>query len=196
MKESKQELRAHFKARRKALDAGEMDRLNSRIRDRFLAYLEERIDRVSVIHIFLPIQKHREVDTWRIIEGIRERFQTLTLAVPRTKMGHEEMEAIDLESAHTVTNNSFSIPEPAGGQKIDPRRIDMIVLPLLAYDKKGDRVGYGGGFYDRFLKKCRSDVLKTGVSFFEPVSLIRDKGDHDIVLDHCVTPETVHSFDE
>ena len=60
--------------------------------------------------------------------------------------------------------NQYGIPEPIGGVTVDEKDIDIVFIPLLAFDELGNRVGYGKGYYDRFLSKCRKDVLKIGLS--------------------------------
>ena len=70
----------------------------------------------------------------------------------------------------------------------------MVFVPLLAFDKKGHRVGYGKGFYDKFLSECKPDAIKIGLSFFEPEELITDVFESDVKLDYCVTPNSIHAF--
>ena len=70
---------------------------------------------------------------------------------------------------------------------------DIILVPLLAYDKKGNRVGYGKGFYDRFLRTQKNNIIKVGLSFFGPEEIV-EKKEFDQRLDFCVTPEKVFSF--
>jgi 5-formyltetrahydrofolate cyclo-ligase len=67
-------------------------------------------------------------------------------------------------------------------------------VPLLAYDKHGNRVGYGKGFYDNFLSKCKPETIKIGLSFFPPEDKIDDVSENDVNLDFCVTPEGIISF--
>ena len=69
-------------------------------------------------------------------------------------------------------------------------------MPLLCFDAAGHRVGYGKGFYDKFLSKCRPDCTKIGLSYFPPVEAIAATGGHDIMLDICVTPEKTYQFDK
>jgi len=64
----------------------------------------------------------------------------------------------------------------------------------LAFDEKGNRIGYGKGFYDRFLNECKKDVIKVGLSFFEATTTIEDTNANDIPLDFCVTPEKIYRF--
>ena len=77
---------------------------------------------------------------------------------------------------------------------INPRLVDVVFIPLLAYDIKGNRVGYGKGFYDRFLTKCKNDLLKVGLSFFPPENQIIKTNNNDIAIDICVTPNKIFKF--
>ncbi len=95
-----------------------------------------------------------------------------------------------------VTNRwGIQEPDPETSQPIKIQSIDSILIPLLAFDKKGSRVGYGGGYYDRFLPQCRPDALKIGLSFFEPIEEVEDVADWDVKLDVCVTPTVVYHWD-
>jgi len=91
--------------------------------------------------------------------------------------------------------NRWGISEPFTGEIIDDKEIDLVLVPLLCFDEMGYRVGYGNGYYDKFLANCRKDCLKVGVSFFEPIGEIEDVREFDIRLDYCVTPEKVWRFD-
>ena len=93
-----------------------------------------------------------------------------------------------------MIENFFGIAEPAGGNKISPKEIDLVLVPLLAFDQKGYRVGYGKGFYDKFLSECRMDVIKIGLSFFEAEEQIADINQFDISLNYCVTPKRIYDF--
>jgi 5-formyltetrahydrofolate cyclo-ligase len=93
-----------------------------------------------------------------------------------------------------IKKNAYNIPEPVDGIEVPSHKIDVVFVPLLAFDKKGHRVGYGKGFYDKFLSECKPDVIKIGLSFFDPEELITDVFEGDVKLDYCVTPNEVHSF--
>ena len=94
----------------------------------------------------------------------------------------------------TLKKNALNIPEPIDGIEIDNSKMDVIFIPLLAFDKQGSRVGYGKGFYDKFLSNCRPGTIKVGLSFFEAEELISDISEYDIKLDYCVTPEEIIVF--
>ncbi len=93
-----------------------------------------------------------------------------------------------------IKKNAYNIPEPVDGIEITNNKIEVVFVPLLAFDKKGNRVGYGKGFYDRFLNDCKPDTIKVGLSFFEAEDSIDDVFKNDIKLDYCVTPERVYKF--
>ena len=93
-----------------------------------------------------------------------------------------------------IKPNAWNIPEPVGGIQIQPEQIDVIFVPLLAYDVKGNRVGYGKGFYDQFLSQCRPNSIKIGLSFFAPEEQIEDLHEADVSLNFCVSPHTISRF--
>ena len=93
-----------------------------------------------------------------------------------------------------LKTNKWNVPEPVDGIQIPPNKIEVVFIPLMAYDTKGNRVGYGKGFYDRFLQQCNPDVIKIGLSLFEPEDKIEDVFENDIPLDYCITPNKIYSF--
>jgi 5-formyltetrahydrofolate cyclo-ligase len=90
--------------------------------------------------------------------------------------------------------NRYDIMEPAGGKVVAEDQIDVVIVPLLSFDEKGNRVGYGKGFYDRFLSRCREDVIKIGLSFFDAGKRIDDTDEFDIPLTYCITPGKIYEF--
>ncbi|ESU19367.1 5-formyltetrahydrofolate cyclo-ligase [Flavobacterium cauense R2A-7] len=99
-----------------------------------------------------------------------------------------------LTDSTRIMNNDYGIPEPVDGIEVPASKIDVIFVPLLAYDKSGHRVGYGKGFYDAFLSQCKTDVIKVGLSYFDPEDAITDVLDTDVQLDFCVTPYGIFEF--
>ena len=89
---------------------------------------------------------------------------------------------------------SNAIPEPINALEVPANKIEVVFVPLLAFDKKGHRVGYGKGFYDLFLSECSPDVIKIGLSFFNAEDSIEDVYENDVRLDYCVTPNEVYEF--
>jgi 5-formyltetrahydrofolate cyclo-ligase len=148
-----------------------------------------------VVHVFLPIRNKNEVDTFSILNFFKENFPNLKIVIPRTDFKNLLMENVQYDHESTTLGlNKFDIPEPIQGKIISAEQIDLVFVPLLAFDKKGNRVGYGKGFYDRFLTNCRPDVKKVGLSYFDPVEEIYDLNKFDIKIDACICPDKIWEF--
>ncbi|WP_314081488.1 5-formyltetrahydrofolate cyclo-ligase [Capnocytophaga gingivalis] len=146
----------------------------------------------QIFHSFLSIPSFGEVDTSYLIRLLQERGKTLV--VSRTVMETVRMEHFRYDPSQIQADNKWHIPEPQGGIPVKSEEIEVVFVPLLAYDTKGNRVGYGKGFYDNFLEECKTDTLKIGLSFFPAEPLIKDVREGDIPLDYVVTPEGVFKF--
>jgi 5-formyltetrahydrofolate cyclo-ligase len=90
-----------------------------------------------------------------------------------------------------LQKNLYNILEPKEGALYDGE-VDLVLVPLLAFDEQGYRVGYGKGFYDRFLANLHTRTI--GLSFFGPVTKIHDLHEKDIKLDMCITPDKIYNF--
>lgn len=115
------------------------------------------------------------------------------IVVPKVDSGGRLLNCL-LSNETKFKKSVWQIPEPVKCDQIEAKLIDVVFVPLLAFDTKGNRVGYGKGFYDGFLKECRPDVIKVGVSLFEAEKNITDISMEDVPLDHCVTPEKIYTF--
>ena len=143
-------------------------------------------------HIFLSIERQREVDTLPLITVLQAKDKQLI--VPKVS-GPNSMEHYLLTDATRLKKNRWGIPEAEDGLRVPEEKIDLVFLPLLAFDLQGNRVGYGKGFYDIFLERCRRDVVKVGLSFFgAEESPITDLHENDMKLDYCITPEKIDAF--
>ena len=143
-------------------------------------------------HILLSIEEQNEVDTLPIITLLQGKDKHVV--VPKVS-GENSMDHYLLTDGTAFRKNKWGIPEPVDGIVVPEEKIDVAFIPLLAFDALGNRVGYGKGFYDAFLDKCRKDTLKIGLSFFgteeEPIT---DVHENDMKLDYCITPEKVYAF--
>jgi 5-formyltetrahydrofolate cyclo-ligase len=185
---TKAEARAEYLQKRMALSDAERDQLNRGILRRFFA--SGYLDAVETIHIFLSMERTREPDTWKIIDKILPHKKVV---IPRI---NEQglLDHIYYEGLHQLKQNNLGILEPEKGKPANVSKIDMVVAPLVAFDEDGNRVGYGKGFYDRFLKECRSDCIIAGLSFFPAVKKFSDVEAHDVPLDTCLTPNSTYKF--
>src|ERR1700755_1547963 len=188
----KAELRKIYLAKQRSLSAPERTDLSERIALRFFGLLTSR--QVHVVHCFLPIERFNEINTHLILDKIWRDFPHITTVVPRVNLDTNEIENLKFTLETELALNNWQINEPTHNDIIDAAQIDLAIVPLLCFDERGFRVGYGKGFYDRLLAKCRPDALKVGLSYFPPVREISDVGVYDIRLDLCLTPEDAWRF--
>ena len=167
---------------------------SSQIADKSLAIsnktLELPIWSKDYYHIFLPILSKQEIDTINLLSILQGKDKNIV--VP--KVENDSLEHYLPTDNTKFKNSAWGVPEPVNGIQIEPNNIDVIFIPLLAFDENGNRVGYGKGFYDKFIACCKPEVLKVGLSFFEAEKRISGVLPTDIPLDYCVTPEKIYSF--
>lgn len=190
---TKSELRQRFLERRMALSPAEHAKKSRQIADLFFASTD--LSNTKLLHTFIPIEPRNEVDTSLIIHEIWSRSPEIEVAVPKVNFRTGEVESLGYTAEIELIENAWGVREPGDGELVEPQDIDLALVPLVCFDEGGYRVGYGKGFYDKFLKNCRSDCLKIGLSFFRPVDKIDDIHAGDIPLDRCVTPEFVYHRD-
>lgn len=189
IKMNKTELRQKYKAFRNSLSKNEVEEMSLAIANKILIL---PIWENSYFHIFLPITEHKEVNTEFILHLLSGKDKEII--VSKADFETRNMTHFLLTDNTKIKKNNYNIPEPVDGIEVPSPKIDVVFVPLLAYDKKGHRVGYGKGFYDKFLSQCKPDVIKIGLSFFEPEEIIADIFEGDVQLNYCVTPNKVHSF--
>jgi 5-formyltetrahydrofolate cyclo-ligase len=133
---------------------------------------------VLVFHAF-----GSEIPTRGVVAAFRARGATVLLPVVRDGRMHTAAwtEATELERAGP------GFMQPAGGEPADPASIDLVVAPGLAFDMDGHRLGYGGGFYDRFLAALHRRALRVGVGYDEQLVDAIPHDDHDVPLHAVVT---------
>lgn len=147
----------------------------------------------SFYHIFLSIVEQKEVHTDDIIHILSGKDKNIVISKSDFKTGG--MSHFLLTDATVIQKNAYHIPEPVDGIPIPTSSLEVVFVPLLAFDLKGHRIGYGKGFYDRFLAACSPNTLKIGLSFFEAETHIGERFESDILLDFCVTPKKVYQFE-
>lgn len=186
---TKAELRKIYLAKQKNLSVPERKQYSEQIIERF--FLGFDLSNTDFLHCFLPIERTNEIDTKPIFQKIWRKFPHVETLVPRVNFQTNEIENLKFTSETKLVKNVWEISEPLNVESIKTAKIDLILVPLLCFNPKGFRVGYGKGFYDKLLEGCRGDCLKIGLSYFEPVAEITDVQDFDVPLDFCVTPEMI-----
>ncbi|MGY0391430.1 5-formyltetrahydrofolate cyclo-ligase [Bizionia sp. KMM 8389] len=185
----KSDIRKLYKQKRQALSNDMVDNLSIEIANNLLSL---PIWEASYYHIFLPISEQKEVNTDYILSILSGKDKHIV--VSKSDFSTTSMSHFLLTDATVIKKNHLNIPEPTDGIPIDNSFIEVVFVPLLAFDKQGHRVGYGKGFYDTFLSKCKPNTLKIGLSFFSSEPEIEDVFDSDIPLDYCVTPTKTYTF--
>jgi|TARA_B110000027_G_scaffold107315_1_gene114166 5-formyltetrahydrofolate cyclo-ligase len=188
MKETKENLRTLFLEKRLKLSPTFRKEASLSIANQCLKL---PIWELEYFHLFLPIIKKAEVNTSFISTLLQARNKHIVL--PKVNFG-DPLTHFLLTDKTKIIKNKWGISEPDNGIPITPSMLDVVFIPLLGYDTFGNRVGYGKGFYDNFLKNCKSNILKIGISFFEPVKKIQGIHPEDIPLNYCITPERIHYF--
>lgn len=188
---NKAALRKKYLAKQKSISSQERFTKSHRIAELFFVNFD--LKKIGFLHCFIPIEKFNEIDTTPIIERIWTDFPNTRTLVPRVNFDTQNLESVSFTKDVDLVVNEWGIREPAREQTLqDDSAVDLVVVPGVAFDRQLHRVGYGKGFYDRFLINCRTDCIKVGLSYFDPESQIVDVGIHDIPLDHIVTPENVY----
>lgn len=186
---NKRELRAKYKQLRQELSPKLIEDNSLAIANRLL---QLNIWEHTYFHLFLSIEEQKEVDTEFVLQLLTGKDKEVVVA----KCNFEtcEMTHYLLTDNTKFQKNEYNIYEPVDGIEVPVSKIEVVFVPLLAYDNNGNRVGYGKGFYDKFLAKCNENVIKIGLSFFEPESCIEDIYINDIQLDYCITPNSIIKY--
>jgi len=185
----KKEIRLKYKELRRSLSENLIEELSLAIANGVLLV---PIWEKTYFHIFLPIEEKKEVNTEYILHLLSGKDKEICIS--KSDFKTRKMTSILLTDTTIIKKNDYNIPEPVDGIEVPSNKIEVVFIPLLAYDKTGNRVGYGKGFYDKFLAECHTNTIKIGLSFFEPEELISDVTTLDIQLNYCVTPNKVIKF--
>ena len=186
---NKSDLRREYKLKRSQLPLSEIKYYSEQIFSLIKSHFT--LDNKTV-HIFLPISKFNEINTLSFIESLFE--LKCTVATSITHFSPLGLSHCIINKKTSYETDKFGIPFPIDGAEISEDKIDVVIIPLLAFDNKGARVGYGKGLYDRFLSQCNPNCIKIGVSFFEPTNPISEINENDIPMDYCATPNKIHTF--
>ena len=185
----KADLRPKYKALRALLSHTEIDDHSLAIANQLLKLT---IWDYNFYHLFLTIETQQEINTDYILNILSGKDKNIVIS--KSNFSNNTLSNFLLTDASTLKLSTYNIPEPIDGIPIANTSIDVVFVPLLAFDLKGNRVGYGKGFYDNFLADCKPETIKIGLSFFEAEAEIEDVYKDDISLDYCVTPKTIYEF--
>ncbi|WP_312991657.1 5-formyltetrahydrofolate cyclo-ligase [Chryseobacterium flavum] len=184
----KAELRRKYTQKRKALSTDEAFLLCQKIFENFIQYFSPKES--QKVHIFITIPARMEIDTQIFIQYFLA--QNIRVYVP--KIVADKLINIEIFKDTVFETNSWGISEPVSNDDSGENYFHYVITPLLYCDKKGNRVGYGKGFYDGLFQSISPDSKKIGINYFDPDEDIDDVWENDIPLDYLVTPREVLSF--
>lgn len=185
----KKELRSHYKSLRSALSQQKIEEKSMTIANQLLRL--NCWDK-TYYHLFLTIEELKEIETEFILQILAGKDKEIVIA--KSDFETRKMTHFLLTDNTKIKKNEYNIPEPMNGLEVPVSMIEVVFVPLLAFDKQGHRVGYGKGFYDQFLAECNPETIKIGLSFFEAEEKIEDVFESDIPLNYCVTPSKIYQF--
>ena len=186
---NKKELRIKYKTLRSQLSENDIEEMSLAIANKVLTL---PIWEKTYFHIFLPIIEQKEVNTEFILHLLSGKDKEIIIS--KSDFETREMTHFLLTDNTKIKKNQYNIPEPVDGIEVPTHKIEVVFVPLLAFDKSGHRAGYGKGFYDKFLTECKPKTIKIGLSFFEAEEKIEDVFENDVKLDYCVTSKGVYEF--
>jgi 5-formyltetrahydrofolate cyclo-ligase len=187
---NKSDIRLAFKEKRKALSSKEQLKLNDLLLIQF-----QRIDFSTVQNCmtYWPLEQMNEPNTHLFTRFLQHMIPNLNIYYPKIN-SNNLLDAVEVNDDTVFNTNEWGITEPNEGAVIKPSKLQLILVPLLIFDQKGYRVGYGKGYYDRFLANCSNNAILLGISFFEPIQIIEDTHEFDIPLTMGITPEQIYEF--
>ncbi|MFT6959451.1 MAG: 5-formyltetrahydrofolate cyclo-ligase [Polaribacter sp.] len=180
----KQKLREIYKQQRNSLSEKQIQELQENI---YQQVYNLDISKVNNVHLFLSMPKFKEIDTTPIITYFRNKNKRIV--VSKCNFEDKTLSHFYYDENTVLVLNKFGVPEPIDAEVVLEEELDLIFVPLLISDIKNYRVGYGKGFYDRFLSSCRKDAKLIGLNFFKPIEEIEDINEFDIPLQQVIYPK-------
>ena len=187
----KKEARKIYKEKRMTLSEKERVKLDDLM---LIQFQSTELPFIESLLSYWPLEENNEPDTHLFTEFLRFRNPELSVCYPKSDFTSGSMQAVRTDIDTPFTKAALNIFEPGSNDIIMPDEIDMVLVPLLAFDKNGYRVGYGKGFYDKWLAGCRPDCIKVGFSYFEPLESVDDRNEFDVPLNLCITPHNQYVF--
>lgn len=188
---TKKQLREEYRQKRLTITEKEKIKLDDLL---LIQFQHLSFNDVQVLLTYAPMPHMAEPDVHLCERYLQHQIPGLQVAYPVVDFATQTMQAVPVNEHTEFVQNIYKIDEPKGDEIMQPEIIDMIFVPMLVCDQRGHRIGYGKGFYDRYLNQCRGEVLKIGFSYFEPVEIISDIHAFDIPLNYCITPQRIYEF--
>jgi 5-formyltetrahydrofolate cyclo-ligase len=191
----KSEIREKALAERKSWTQEKFNLKNSELLNQIKAFMQP-LPRNLMLMSFQSMEHTREVMTSPMHSLLINEPYFHQLIFPKIEKNTSQLIPFLTDKKSKFEKSEWGILEPMEetAVRLNPKDVDIIFIPLLALDTNGHRVGYGKGFYDRFLASTKPDVIKIGLSLEEPIEPIEDINPFDIGLDFAITPKSVYRF--
>ncbi|MDP4262123.1 MAG: 5-formyltetrahydrofolate cyclo-ligase [Bacteroidota bacterium] len=187
----KKEARKIYRERRMKLSEAERSKSDDLM---LIAFQSVELPFLEYLLSYWPIEENNEPNTHLFTEFLKFRNPEIKICYPVSDFKTLTLQAVATGIDTPFEKRKLDIYEPEEGEPVPAAGIDMVFVPLLAFDRDGYRIGYGKGFYDKYLAGCRDDCLKAGFCYFDPIDLIDDRHEFDVPLDLCITPQNVYVF--
>ena len=188
---TKETLRKRYLEKRKALSHKQIMVATDLL---LIQFQNLHLPALDTVLSYRPILSKQEIDMEHFESYLQLANPSVTFCYPVSNPQNLTFQAVATDTDTAFKINKWGIAEPDSDIARNPLEIDLAFIPLLAFDKKGFRVGYGKGFYDKYLSQCRPDIVKVGFSYFPPEEKISDVTGLDIPLDFGITPEEIYVF--
>ncbi len=191
----KSEIREKALAERKSWTQQDFELKNVQLLNQIIKFIKP-LPRNLMLMSFHSMEHHREVMTSPIHAILINEPYYHQLIFPKVEKNTSQIIPYLTDKKSTFLASDWGILEPMDDTsvRLNPTDIDLIFIPLLAVDTQGHRVGYGKGFYDRFLAQAKPDVIKIGLGLAELIEPIDDLNPYDIALDFAITPLSTYRF--
>jgi 5-formyltetrahydrofolate cyclo-ligase len=187
----KAEARKFFLEKRRAIMASDKSKWDDLI---LFQFQNLSFPKIKSVFTYVAMPKFAEISTDAIISLLKSKNPDIKVAYPVCDFKKQTMIAILASTETPFVNNKYGTLEPEGTEVLAPDEIDVVIVPLLCFDQQGYRVGYGKGFYDKYLRDAKPNCIKLGLSYFEPIKRIDDSDNFDVPLDYCITPPLIYEF--
>lgn len=183
MPKKKDEIREDIRKRRRCLEEFKKKELDEKIIRNLLSSAEWK----KANTVLLYISNSNEINTLPLI---KESFASKTIVVPKTHIISTNLTLHKISGFQDLMEGNHNLMEPASETKIlSPSKVDLAIIPGIAFDKKGNRIGYGKGYYDRLNKKLKCNKISLAYNF-QIIDNIPAQA-HDTPIDIIITENQI-----
>lgn len=184
----KETLKKIILEKKKALTKEEINEKSTKIKQSLYSLTEFK----KAKNIMFYVSFDNEVDTQEIIKELLAKKEK-EVVVPYVIKGSKNLQLSELKNFNELEPKTFGILEPkeANIKNFDINKLDLVIVPGIVFDKNGHRIGYGFGYYDRFLKKLNKNAIKIGLTFeFQLVDKIPEEM-HDVPMNIIISENRI-----